>query len=130
MKLTNKTIENSINSLARLSLMELPVKVSYAIAKNINKINKEIKVFNSERQKLIQKYSIKDKDGKPKVNEDDTISIKEDLLEEWNRELNELLEIENDIDIHLIKEDDLINASCNISPSILIDVEYMIQENK
>ncbi len=130
MKLTNKTIENSINSLARLSLMELPVKVSYAIAKNINKINKEIKVFNSERQKLIQKYSIKDKDGKPKVNEDDTISIKEDLLEEWNRELNELLEIENDIDIHLIKEDDLINASGNISPSILIDVEYMIQENK
>lgn len=130
MKLTNKTIENSINSLARLSFMELPVKVSYAIAKNINKINKEIKVFNSERQKLIQKYSIKDKDGKPKINEDDTISIQEDLLEEWNRELNELLEIENDIDIHLIKEDDLINASCNISPSILIDVEYMIQENK
>ncbi|WP_326514151.1 hypothetical protein [Clostridium intestinale] len=130
MKLTNKTIENSINSLARLSLMELPVKVSYAIAKNINKINKEIKVFNSERQKLIQKYSIKDKDGKPKINEDYTISIQEDLLEEWNMELNELLEIENDIDIHLIKEDDLINASCNISPSILIDVEYMIKENK
>ena len=49
MKLSNEIIVNSTNALAKLSLMELPVRVSYAIAKNVNKIEKELKVYNDER---------------------------------------------------------------------------------
>jgi hypothetical protein len=128
MKLSNETIVNSANALSQLSVMELPVKVSYAIAKNINKIEKELKVYNAERQKLIQKYAIKDTDGKPKIDGNGTMNIQEDFLEDWNKDTKELSAIENEIDIHLIKLDDLFNCSCNISASILAAVEYMIEE--
>lgn len=128
MKLSNETIVNSADALSQLSVMELPVKVSYAIAKNINKIEKELKVYNAERQKLIQKYAIKDTDGKPKIDENGTMNIQEELLEDWNKDTKELSSIENKIDIHLIKLDDLFNCSCNISASILAAVEYMIEE--
>jgi len=128
MKLSNETIVNSANALSQLSVMELPVKVSYAIAKNINKIEKELKVYNAERQKLIQKYAVKDTDGKPKIDENGTMNIQEGLLENWNEDTKELSAIENEIDIHLIKLDDLFNCSCNISASILAAVEYMIEE--
>lgn len=128
MKLSNEIIVNSANALSQLSVMELPVKVSYAIAKNINKIEKELKVYNAERQKLIQKYAIKDTDGKPKIDENGTMNIKEESLEDWNNDTKELSTIENEIDIHLIKLDDLFNCSCNISASILAAVEYMIEE--
>ena len=128
MKLSNETIVNSADALSKLSLMELPVKVSYAIAKNINKIEKELKVYNAERQKLIQKYAVKDTDGKPKIDENGTMNIQEGLLEDWNKDTKELSAIENEIDIHLIKLDDLFNCSCNISASILAAVEYMIEE--
>ncbi|WP_286904271.1 hypothetical protein [Clostridium sp. UBA1652] len=128
MKLSNEIIVNSANALSQLSVMELPVKVSYAIAKNINKIEKELKVYNAERQKLIQKYAVKDTDGKPKIDENGTMNIQEELLEDWNKDTKELSSIENKIDIHLIKLDDLFNCSCNISASILAAVEYMIEE--
>ncbi|QLY78034.1 hypothetical protein [Clostridium intestinale] len=128
MKLSNEIIVNSADALSQLSVMELPVKVSYAIAKNINKIEKELKVYNAERQKLIQKYAVKDTDGKPKIDENGTMNIQEELLEDWNKDTKELSTIENEIDIHLIKLDDLFNCSCNISASILAAVEYMIEE--
>lgn len=128
MKLSNEIIVNSANALSQLSLMELPVKVSYAIAKNINKIEKELKVYNAERQKLIQKYAVKGTDGKPKVDENGTMNIQEGFLENWNKDTKELSAIENEIDIHLIKLDDLFNCPCNISASILAAVEYMIEE--
>ena len=128
MKLSNETIVNSADALSQLSVMELPVKVSYAIAKNINKIEKELKVYNAERQKLIQKYAVKDTDGKPKIDENGTMNIQEGFLEDWNKDTKELSAIENEIDIHLIKLDDLFNCSCNISASILAAVEYMIEE--
>ena len=64
MKLTNRKIVNDANLLGNLTHKQLPIKVSYAIAKNISKIEKELEIYNKERQKLIDKYckyTIKDK---------------------------------------------------------------------
>ena len=62
LKLTNEKIVDSISVLSELNNAKLPVKISYAISKNINKIEKELKIYNSEKYKLINKY------GEKKVN--------------------------------------------------------------
>ena len=61
MKLTlsNERIVNTINTLGGLSNAKLPVKVAYAITKNINKINVELEAYNKEKAKLINKYGEK-----------------------------------------------------------------------
>jgi len=126
-KLSNERIVNDANVLGAISQKNLPIKVSYAIAKNIAKIEAEIKVYNKERQKLIEKYSVKDEEGKPLI-EDNNIRIAEEFIMDWNRDIKDLLDIENEIDIHKFHIDELINSKCDMSPAELMLIDYMIEE--
>ena len=44
-KMTNKEILEKVNVLGEISLRKLPVKVSYAIGKNISKVERELKHY-------------------------------------------------------------------------------------
>lgn len=126
MKLSNERILNDAAKLAEISQKILPVKVSYAIAKNISKIESELKIYNKEREKLIEKYSEKDESGKIKVDENNNIKIQEEHREDLNKEFKELLAIENEIDMHKFSLDALDGYS--MTPAELILIEYMIEE--
>ena len=102
LNLSNERIVNTINVLGELNNAKLPVKVAYAITKNINKINTELKAYNEEKVKLIDKYAEKDEKGELKTNEIGNVILEEEHIEDWNREIAELLSIENEIDIHMI----------------------------
>lgn len=128
MKLINRKIVEDSNFLGALTQKQLPIKVSYALAKNISKIEVELKIYNDERQKLIDKYSIKDEDGKIVIDENNQLKISEEHLEAWNKDINELLEIEVDIDIHKFKIDDLIYSNCEMTPAEIMLIDYMIED--
>ena len=117
MNLSNEKLVNTINVLGKLNNAQLPIKVAYAISKNVNKIESELKVYNTEKNKLVNKYGEKDKEGKLKVDENGNIPLKEEHIEDWNRDIKELLSIENEIDIHMINLDDLLNSDYSISPA-------------
>lgn len=127
MKLTNRKIANDANLLGNLTHKQLPIKVSYAIAKNISKIEKELEIYNKERQKLIDKYCLKDEEGNL-IDENNQFKIADGNLESWNKDMNELLDIEIDINIHKFSKDDLFNSNCNITPAELMLIDYMIEE--
>ena len=126
--LSNERVVNTINALSKLNNAQLPIKVAYAISKNVNKIESELKVYNTEKAKLVNKYGEKDKEGKLKVGENGNVSLKEEHIEDYNRDIKELLSIENEMDIHMIKLDDLLNSDYNISPSELSAIDFMIEE--
>lgn len=120
----NEKLVNSVGVLSKLNNMDLNIKVSYAIAKNINKIEKELEVYNKEKAKLIDKYGEKDEEGKLKTDENGNIKIVD--TENWNKDFKELLEMENEIDIHKINEEDLFKCdNANITPGELMLVDYM-----
>lgn len=125
MKLTNKKIVNDSMILMEISRKELPIKVSYALAKNISKIEKELQIYNSERQKLLDKYCIKDENGENKVDENNQLKIQEEYLKDWERDIKELQNIELEIDIHKFKINEL--DGYNMSPSELMVIDYMIE---
>lgn len=124
MKLSNEKLANSIEVLNKITTMELPIKLSYAFSKNITKINRELEVYNKERQKLIEKYGEKDEEGKLKVKENGNINILD--VDNFNKDIKEILEIENEIDIHIIDLES-INADVNITPGDLIVIDYMFK---
>lgn len=128
MKLSNEKILNTVNTLGNLNNAQLPIKVAYAISKNINKIECELKAYNTEKAKLIDKYAEKDEEGKLIQNELGHVNIKEEFKEDWNRDITELLSIENEIDIHKIQLDDLLNSNYNISPAELSAISFMIND--
>ena len=55
-------------------------------------------------------------------------SIEEEYIDICNKELNELLDIEVDIDIHKFKLDDLLQCNFEVSPADLSLIDYMIEE--
>ncbi|EHK2402035.1 DUF1617 family protein [Clostridium perfringens] len=124
-KMTNKEILEKVNVLGEISLRKLPVKVSYAIGKNISKVERELKHYNKERQKLIEEYCLKEDDGTLKITEGN-YDIDPERLEYFNKEINELQEIEVEMDIHKFNIE-LLNGY-EMSPGELMCIDFMIEE--
>lgn len=126
MKLTNGKILNDSAKLSEIAQKQLPVKASFAIAKNLAKLETELKTYNTEREKLIEKYSVKDEKGKTIIDENNQIKIQEEYLRDWNKDFQELLDIENEVDIHTFSIEAL--NGYNMSASELMLIGCMIIE--
>ena len=124
MKLSNERSVNSVGVLSKLTNLELPIKLSYAFSKNITKIDAELKAYNMEREKLLNKYGEKDEEGNLKQSEDGKVNILD--IENFNKEITELLQCESEIDIHLIDLES-INTDIKITPGELMIIDYMFK---
>lgn len=92
-KLTNRQIIRSINGMGsfKKSNTKGPVKLMYAINKNLEKMLEAIKPFETSKQELINKYC--------EVLENGTVIPKEADKQKLDSELGELLDIEIEIEI-------------------------------
>lgn len=124
MKIRNERLVNSVGVLSKLTNLELPIKLSYAFSKNITKIDAELKAYNIEREKLLNKYGEKDEEGKLKLSEKGEVNILD--RENFNKEIAELLQCESEIDIHLI-DLEKVDAKINITPGELMIIDYMFK---
>jgi hypothetical protein len=127
MKITNRNLQSKVQILSTISNKQLPVKISYAIAKNINIINTELKTFEGEKIKILEQYASKNEDGTLKI-EDDKYVFAPGNGAECQMKYNELLDIEVDLELRTIKVDDLLNSNINFTPAELIELDFMIIE--
>ena len=74
----------------------------------------------------MDKYSEKDENGNRKVGKNGNVIIKKEHIEDWNREITELLDIEVEIDIHKFALAVLDHVE--ISPQELMAIDFMIEE--
>lgn len=90
MKTTISKILNAKAPLEKLAAKDLPVKVSYRLAKLMQALNAEIRVYDEQRIKLCKKHGVLSDDGK-----------KYDITdsETFLREVTELLELEVETDV-------------------------------
>lgn len=109
MKYTNLDIVNMINVLGEFDKKRLPQKISYAITRNIVNLQKEYVCYEKELKKLFEKYkddAEHDENGEVITNNNGVPVIKdEQIMQSFIGELNELLGMEVDIDIHTVNID-------------------------
>lgn len=108
MKITNRQVIEFINNVSanKLASKRLPVKVAYAISRNLDKMNNIITSYETARKTLLDQYAEKDEEGKAKV-KDGNYVIQEDQKQAFSDEMKELLEVENEIDLHTINMDEV-----------------------
>lgn len=94
MKLTLKELLQNVESLGKLLNKELPVKTAYRLGKLSKALQSELDQFNLTRNNLIKKYG-KEKDGQYQIDPDD-----KEALEKFNKEIEELLSVEINIDVY------------------------------
>lgn len=82
-----------------------PVKISYAIMRNIEALEKEFSSFEKQRVELCKAYANKDSDGNPVI-KDGAYDIPPDVREDFNNELKELSDEEIDIDIRTVSAEE------------------------
>lgn len=121
MKLTNYTIY----SLATNSVQEftdfksyIPAKANFAMQKNFAILKNAAQEIEQARLEVAKHYGIANETG-------EIFSIPEDKMEEVNKELNDLFNIEQELDIRVIAIEDL--GSAEFTPSQMQTIMFMIE---
>ena len=101
---------------------KLPMKTSYKFAKFFSKVKTELEFYQKEMEKIVFEYAEKDKDNKPILLENGAgIKVIPDKIEECQKALNDLYNIDFDIYDFSINLNELENLNFSIEDLILIE---------
>lgn len=96
MELTNGEIFQGATALAKISQMDFPVKISYAILRVMRQIKDQADVINETRDKLLKKYGRTNDKGQLGIKPEDS------TWEPFIGEFNELMELTVDLEVYPI----------------------------
>lgn len=106
MKVKNKDIVVFLNGIGALKDKRFPVKVTYAINKNIRAVSGAAEAYNKTFDELRSQYMLKDVEGKLVLDEHGEPKFHEGKKDEFVKELDELREIEVDINLNMLTYSD------------------------
>ena len=85
----------------------------YKFGKIINKVNEEVDLYNTTKQKMMDTYVGKDENGQFLRDENGNLLVKVELQEQLNKQLNDLVEIKETLDIDKFSISDFDNLGLN-----------------
>lgn len=110
----------------KLAEMPLNIKAAYNIARIIREIEKENKTFEDTRQKLLFKYGEKDSSGQLIINQNNQITIIPKQINNYNKEIQELLDEKIKLNVEPINLNDL--GEIQITPAEIYQINMFIKE--
>jgi hypothetical protein len=110
----------------KLAEMPLNIKAAYNIARIIREIEKENKTFEDTRQKLLFKYGEKDSSGQLIINQNNQITIIPEQINNYNKEIQELLNEKIKLNVEPISLNDL--GEIQITPAEIYQINMFIKE--
>lgn len=120
-EVTIKNILNNIKTFQQLSEESLPIKTAFCIARLIRELDKENAVFEDCRKKIIEKYAEKTETNEIKTDLRDNIIIQKEYLEEFNKEILDLLETVVNINAEKIELDNIENIKLTPAQAIALE---------
>lgn len=121
-KMTNAQIyalSNKLDSVLNSETRYMPAKIAYFIHKNKTKILEHFNIIEQSRFGIIRHYGTLDETT-------GSYNVPNEVLAKANKELEELLQIEQDIDISMIKLDDLVDLDFTFEQ--MEALSFMIEE--
>lgn len=91
-ELTVQEMIDSIPTLRELSNKQLKSKVAFRVARLLREVQAESETFETARVNLVKLYAAKDENGEIKTDENGNTYIEQDKIEEFNKELRDLLD--------------------------------------
>lgn len=82
------------NAFNDLLSKDLPIKTAYNLKKAQEILIKEEQEFNNMRKSIVEKYAVLNEDGEFQTNDRGGVEIQKDKTADFNKEFNDLLEIE------------------------------------
>jgi len=120
MKVKLETIVSARPKLEKLFSLPLPAKTSYRVMRLMKKITSELKMFEQKRIDLVKKY------GEPTENNKNIYNVKPDEILNFQKDMQEVLDVEIEIEFEPLTLDMLGNNA--MSASDLLELEEFIKE--
>ena len=96
-ELTVKELIDSIEPFKELLNLKLNGRTAYLLGRIMREVDKEYSNFQNTRNKLIEKYEMKDENGNRIINQEGNISIAPDKIDKFNQELMDVLQTKIEI---------------------------------
>lgn len=122
--LTLNDIFNAVPALREISTKEFPGSTTFKIARLIRELDKEIQLFEEERMKIANKYGEKDEEGNLIPQENGTIKIPDDKVQECNEEFQALFNTQ--VEINANKLPIKIFDSIEMTPTQAMNLEAIV----
>ena len=116
---------NSTDGLKGLAQKSLRARPALAVAKILKAADAEMTTFNETRLNLIKKYGDKDENGEVKQDEKGNVHIPNEVLDDFTKELKELLDTQVEINANKIKMSDVENVE--FTPAEMAQLEDFIE---
>lgn len=120
-----RDIVNSVPVFEQIVEHEINGKIAFKIARLVRELDKELKLFHEERTKIIQRYAKRDENNKI-ITENENVMIDEDQIENCNKEIQDLLNTEVEINADKIPIDVL--ETLSISPQQILLIDSFLSE--
>lgn len=131
--MTNQQISDLYIKFGELRDKKLPINVSFAITRNINKMKDIADDIESSRRKLIETYGDRNDNGELIVGENGEAHISQDNLASFNDEYWALMNLETDIALETIKMEDIEKCDLDKYDSLTLAefavLEHIIKED-
>ena len=125
MKLSNRQLVDSVESLIKLNSLKLPVKTSFRLAKLSRCIDVILTDYKRTLEGLQEEYAKKDSEGE-KVVIDTLIQFND--KEAFDKAFQELLDCDNELEIKEIPVK--MFGTVDIEPSLLYYLDWLIKEQE
>lgn len=96
-ELTVKELIDSIEPFKELLNLKLNGRTAYLLGRIMREVDKEYSNFQNTRNKLIEKYEMKDENGNRIINQEGNVSIALDKIDNFNQELMDILQTKIEI---------------------------------
>ena len=123
--MTLNDIFNAVPTLREISNKEFPGFVTFKIARIIRELDKEIQLFETEREKIAYKFGEKDDNGQLIVLDNGNIKIPDESIAECNQELQALFNTE--VEINASKLPVNIFETIEMTPTQAMNLEPIVE---
>lgn len=125
-KVVLNDIVMATDTLNKIMQQSFKGSLAFKIARLARELGKEMQTFNTEKQKLIEKYAKRNNDGEFLVDDKGNIIFPNDKIDEINEEFKALLETELEINADKLPIEAI--DSFEITPQEILNIEKFFNE--
>lgn len=124
-KIKLNDIVNATETFTKIMQQSFKGSLAFKIARLARELDTEMKTFNEERQKIVQKYGKKDENGELIADENGNVKFDNADIEEINQEFSSLLETELEINADKLPMDSI--DEFEITPQEMLNIEVFFE---
>lgn len=126
MKTNFAKLRGMVEPLKSLVEKEMTISFSYKLYQVIEEINPQLEIYERLEKKIVDKYKAEEKDESG--NGTGNVIIPQDKVEEYRKDMVELMETEVEVNIPTVSPEEFIREEIKIAPTVFLSLSPLFKK--